>query len=132
MKKQLVLLSLAIIIIISSCAIWGVKQSKSIVGKWIGELPNGDKIVMNFKNDMTMEGSIKGSMDLEYTAKYSVDFSVNPITLDLFDFEEMGDIRYLAIIKFINKNKILICGNIDSQGDRPKNFDYDAYEIKRE
>ena len=132
MKKQLFILSIAIVIVISGCAMIGIKQPQSLVGKWMGELPNGDEITMIYKDDMTMEGSIKGSMNFDFIAKYSVDFSADPITLDQFSFAEMGDMRYLAIIKFIDKNKILICGNIDSQGDRPKNFDYDAYEMTRE
>ena len=131
MKKQLFILSIAILIVMSGCAVIGMKKSQSLIGKWVGELPNGDEITMIFKDDITVEGSIKGSMDLEYIAKYSVDFSADPVTLDQYDFSEIGDIRYLAIIKFIDRNTFLICGNIDSQGDRPKNFDYDAFEMTR-
>ncbi|MFC1650052.1 hypothetical protein ACFL2X_00630 [Candidatus Latescibacterota bacterium] len=108
------------------------KGSQSLVGKWTGDLPDMGTITLIFKDDMTCDINIGGAM--EFTAKYSVDYSADPITLDQFDFNnsEMGDMRYLAIFKFIDANKIMMCGNIDSQGDRPTNFEYQAYELTRE
>ena len=112
----------------------GEKGVQSLVGKWTGTLPDSSELMMNFTNDMTVEGSMKGSMDFEYVAKYSVDFSADPVTLDIFDFDnaDFGDIRYLGIIKFTEKNKLMMRGNIDTQGNRPSNFDNDAFELKRE
>jgi len=133
MKKQL-LLSLTILLFISGCAIRGIKQPQSLIGKWTGDLQNDAEFVMHFKDDKNMEGSIKGAMDFEYAAKYSVDFSAKPITMDIFDFdnEQMGDLHWVGIIKFIEKNKLLIRGNIDSQGERPTNFESEAIELTRE
>ena len=134
MKKQLLLLSLAILIVISGCAIIGKKQPPSLIGKWTGSWQNNAELMMIFKDDKNVEGSIKGDMDFEYSAKYTVDFSADPITMDIFDFDnaQMGDVRWLGIIKFVDKNKLLMRGNIDTQGGRPSNFDYEAIELTRE
>ena len=134
MKKQLLLLSLTIIITISGCAIFGAKQQQSLIGKWTGSWQNEADFMMHFKDDTNVEGSIKGNMAFEYSAKYTVDFSADPITMDIFNFDntEMGDARWLGIIKFVDKNKLLMRGNIDTQGGRPSNFDYEAIELTRE
>ena len=79
-----------------------------------------------------MKGSIGGMM--EFTGKYTADYSANPMTLDQFDFSEsqMGDMKYLAIFKFLEPNKVLMCGNVDTQGGRPADFNDMAYELTRE
>jgi hypothetical protein len=117
----------------SGCAIFGVKQ-QSLIGKWTGSWQNEAEFIMHFKDNKNVEGNIKGNMDFEYSAKYIVDFSANPITMDIFDFDnaQMGDVRWLGIIKFVDKNKLLMRGNIDTQGGRPSNFDYEAIELTRE
>jgi len=133
MKKQL-LLSLTVLIVISGCAIWGVKQPQSLIGKWTGDLPNDAVFMVHFKDNTNLTGSVKGAMDMEYTAKYSVDFSTKPKSIDIFDFdnEQMKNLHWVGIIKFIEKNKLLIRGNIDSQGDRPTNFESETIELKKE
>ncbi len=134
MKKQLFLLSLVLLTVMSGCSMMGQKQPQSLIGKWTGTWQNDAEFLMLFKDDKNMEGSIKGSMDFEYSAKYSVDFSTEPITMDIFDFDnsQMGDVRWLEIIKFIEKNKLLMRGNLDSEGGRPSNFEYEAFELTRE
>ena len=134
MKKRLFILSLIVFIIMGGCAMMGKKQPQSLIGKWTGSWQNNAEFMMHFKDDKNVDGSIKGDMDLEYSAKYSVDFSAEPITMDIFDFdnEQMGDIRWLGIIKFIESDKLLMRGNIDTQGGRPSNFDYEAIELTRE
>lgn len=131
MTKKLFVLSL-VLIMMSGCAMLGTKGSQTLVGKWTGELPEMGSMTLIFNEDMTMKGSIGEQM--EFAGKYTADYSADPMTLDQFDFDnsQMGDMKYLAIFKFIEANKIMICGNIDSQGDRPTNFEYMAYELTRE
>ncbi|MFC1541482.1 hypothetical protein ACFL50_03420 [Candidatus Latescibacterota bacterium] len=133
MKKQLSFLPFAIVIMFCGCAMMSNKQSESLIGKWSGSWQNDAEFMMYFKDDKTMEGSIKGSMDFEYSAKYSVDFTADPITMDIFDFDndQMGDARWLGIIKFIERDKLLMRGNISTQGGRPENFEYEAIELTR-
>ena len=133
MKKRVYAVSLVVMVVVG-CSMMGKQKGPSLVGKWSGAIPSGPDIMMIFKNNMTVDVSISGSMNVELTGKYSVDYSTDPITLDQFDFDDSqwGDIRFLAIIKFLDKNKILMCGIPDSEGDRPKNFDYQAFEMIRE
>ena len=131
MAKKMFILSL-VLIMMSGCAMLGTKGSQTLVGKWTGEFPEMGTITLIFKDDMTMEGSIGGQM--EFAGKYTADYSADPMTLDQFDFNnsQMGDMKYLGIFKFIEPNKIMMCGNIDSQGGRPTNFENMAYELTRE
>ena len=132
--KKLLVLSIVILIVTSGCAMMGKKTSQTLVGTWRGEMPNGGEIIMVYNEDMTMEGSIKGQMEFDFKAKYSVDYNADPITLDQFDFdnEYMSEIRFLSIIRFIDSNTIQVCGNPDSEGSRPTNFDYNMIEMTRE
>ena len=131
MTKKLFVVSL-VLIMVSGCAMLGSKGGNTLVGKWTGEFPEMGEITLIFNEDMTMQGSIGGMM--EFTGKYTVDYSADPMTLDQFGFDDaqMGDMKYLAIFKFIEANKIMICGNVDSQGGRPSDFNDMAYELARE
>jgi hypothetical protein len=131
MIKKMFVLSL-VLIMMSGCAMLGTKGGNTLVGKWTGDLPEMGTITLVFNEDMTMKGDIGGQM--EFSGKYTADYSADPMTLDQFDFDndQMGDMKYLAIFKFIDPNKIMMCGNIDSQGGRPTDFEYMAYELTRE
>lgn len=133
MRKRVYAVSLAVMVVIG-CSMMGKQKGPSLVGEWSGVIPSGSDITMIFKNNMTVDVSISGSTNVEFTGKYSVDYSADPITLDQFDFDdsEWGGIRILAIIKFLDKNKMLMCGAPDSESDRPTNFDYQALELIRE
>ena len=139
MKKQL-LLSLTVLIFASGCAIGGVKQpQQSLIGKWTGNLPDGYVFMIHFKDDKNVEGNIKGAKGMEYTAKYTIDFSTKPISIDFFDFDneqmkklQMENLHWVGIIKFIEKNKLFFRANVDTQRGRPTNFDSEAIELTRE
>ncbi len=131
MANKLIVVLIALSVM-SGCATLGLKQGNTLVGTWTGEFPNMGKMSIVFHKDMTMKGSIGDTFD--FTGTYSIDYSANPMTVDQFvlDNPQMGDITYLAIFKFLDPNKVMMCGNVDSQGGRPSDFNNMAYELTRE
>ena len=134
--KKLFVLSIIILIVMGGCAIMGKKSGQTLIGTWKGKTPDGSEIVMSFKDDMTMESSLKGTIEVETTGKYTVDYTAVPITLDIFGLKDnqklmAGVSRYLAIIRFIDSNKIQMCGSPEWEG-RPTNFDNNIIEMVKE
>ena len=126
----------SLILIAYSNVLAGGKNNFNLVGEWFGEAPNGDKVTYVFKKDGNVDWIIdtKVSQGGTIKAKYKTDSSKKPITIDIFDFdnEQMKNLHWVGIIKFIEKNKLLIRGNIDSQVGRPTNFESEAIELTRE
>ena len=90
---------------------------------------------MSFKDEVTIESSLKGTVNVKYKGKYTVDYTAVPITLDIFSLKgnqkfTAGVSRYLAIIRFIDSNKIQMYGNHEWEG-RPTNFENNIIEMVR-
>ncbi len=134
--KKLLVLSIIILIVTGGCAIMGTKSGQTLIGTWKGKTPDGNEILMTFKDDITIESNLKGTVNVKYKGKYTVDYTAVPITLDIFSLKgnqkfTSGVSRYLAIIRFIDSNKIQICGNPEWER-RPTNFDNNIIEMVRE
>ena len=89
MTKKLFVLLLALSVM-SGCAMLGSKGTNTLVGTWTGEFPDMGEMTIVFNEDMTMKGSIGGMF--EFTGKYVVDYSANPMTVDeiVLDNPQMG------------------------------------------
>ena len=134
MKKHYAVVTILLLVQFTGCSLMGNKTNKSIVGIWTGTGRQGSEVTMTFKEDMTMTMSF--SMDgNEFTmnGKYVVDFSQNPVTIDLLDIEfSQGDmsISCLGIVEFPGEGKMNIYGLFGQSGEitRPTEFNRNPSE----
>ena len=112
----------------------GKKAKKSIVGTWVGEGFQGSEVTYTFKEDMTMTTSfVMNGNEFTMKGKYAVDFSQNPVTIDLLDIEfPQGDmsISCLGIVEFPGEGKMNIYGLFGQSGEitRPTEFNRNPSE----
>ena len=124
--------SIICLVVVVGCG----KKSPSIVGKWIGEAPNGDKITYEFKQDNTVLWTVHAKDSPgSVSAKYVVDYSTNPVNLDIFEFNllALNEFIFLGIVEFHGDNKMLLYGEPSeyNKGSRPTGFSDDAIEFSR-
>ena len=135
--KQLILnlfLLCVAMLIVTSCSMMGMKKAESIVGIWTGKGNQGSEVTMTFKEDMTMIMSFNmDNNEFTMNGKYTVDFSQDPVTIDLLDIEfPQGDMTLscLGIAEFPTEGKMNIYGLFGQSGDinRPTEFNRNPSE----
>ena len=88
MKKHYQVLTVVLLILFAGCSMMGKKAERNIVGTWVGKGFQGSEVTYIFNEDMTMTMSFNmDGNEFTMNAKYVVDFSQNPVTIDLLDIE---------------------------------------------
>ncbi len=115
MKALRVILIAWLFAVIAGCGIFGAKKPQiDIVGTWNGKSQDGSPATMIFNEDgtvsimMTAEG-----YNLSMAGKYTVDYTTDPIALDLrdIDLSEFGMVLYCpAIVAFPDPNRMTFYG----------------------
>ena len=85
----------------------------SLIGKWVGHAPNGDKITYVFKPDDTVLWTVEATdFPGAVSAKYTVDYSTKPIHIDIFDFglSALKDYILLGVIEFDSASRLRLYG----------------------
>ncbi|MFC1692322.1 hypothetical protein ACFL1R_02320 [Candidatus Latescibacterota bacterium] len=136
MKKRLFISSLIALIICFGCSSLLGSGSKRITGKWAGHTPDGAEIIMVFKKDMTMEVIMEGGETFSSNARYRVEYSAEPIAVDIFNFDsnQLSDITFKGIAEFKEDGTMMLQGNLGRSGEsvsRPTSFTYEAVTYKR-
>lgn len=133
------LAAFSLMLIAYSSVLAGDNSNFNLVGKWFAEAHNGDKITYIFKKDGDVDWIVdaKASQGGIIKAKYKIDTSKDPITVDMFDFdlEQLKQFKFLGIISVKDKDTILMEGKPSpktSSSHRPKEFSSQALEFKRE
>ena len=132
MRKTAVM-SFLVLLLLSASA-----MAEEIIGKWVGKTPEGFAISYEFKED----NSVIWSVDTKgfpgpITARYSVDFSTNPIQLDMFDYSygSLKGLKFIGIVEFLSPTKIKIDGlRVKEEGsktERQKIFTARAIEFSK-
>ena len=131
MKKKYIFLSLLLLVIASGCSILGMKKTESITGKWVGTNSEGTTVILEFNEDNSMKCTVPGYSEYDFTARYKVDFSTEPISLDLMNVTPSGTIgnSCAAIIKFSEGNKMVFNGAFGSSGSVTRPAEFDKYSI---
>ena len=103
-----------------------------ILGKWIAQAPNGDRITYNFRNDDTVFWTVNAeSSPGTVSAKYVIDLTSSPIHLDIFDFglPMLRDAILLGILEFESSNRFRFFGHpqrLNRDTRRPTTFSTDT------
>jgi len=117
-------LALLLIVIASGCSTMRTLPSKGIIGTWKGYDENSS-YTLNFRADNTLTGTIENNDTMEFTARYVIDNTAKPATLDIIGVE-MQDRKFdLAGIIQLKKGKLHIDSNSGETGfdiERPTEF----------
>ena len=136
MNKRLVstLTAIGIPLLICGCG----KESPSIVGKWVGTVPNSEKITYHFKEDNTLIWTVDSpDSPFSTSAKYSIDYTTNPIQIDIFDFSfpPLKEFLFFGIIEFKGSGIMILYGEPSNaaggETKRPQKFGADSVEFKK-
>ncbi len=107
------------------------------MGTWNGKSQQGVDITLTFREDLNMTTHMKSSQD-DFTieAKYRIDYSKNPIMVDIYDmnFPQGDGAIYLGIAEFKDNTTMLFHGVFQQDGateNRPSTFGDDTVEYKR-
>jgi hypothetical protein len=107
-------------------------QTRSLVGKWVGKAPNGDKITYVFKEDDTVIWTVDTANNPgSITAKYTVDYTTTPIHIDIFEFSfpSLKGYTFLGVLEFDGTSSFRLKGEPRKQGlgaKRPERLGDDA------
>lgn len=131
MKKQFIFLSFLLLVIASGCSIMGMKKTESITGKWVGIHSEGVTVIFEFNEDNSMKFTVPGYSEYDFTARYTVDFSTEPISLDLINVTPSGTLgsSCAAIIKFSEGNKMVFNGAFGNSGNTTRPAEFDKYSF---
>jgi endoglucanase len=96
--------------------------TSSIVGKWYG-LKDGSPVTLVFRNDKTMTIKTEAFSSLSFTCKYKIDYTANPIAVDLTDIP--NGMACSAIVRFSNDKELDFLGffGASGQSQRPNDFE---------
>lgn len=106
-------------------------SSPNIIGKWLGKGLVGEDVIFHFMTDNSAIWFVDAhDSPGPIRVKYSIDYSTNPVQIDIFDFElpRLNGFRLLAIIEFHGNNEMLMDGELvkGTKGVRPTRFRGDA------
>ncbi len=137
MKKHYAIITTLLLVMFIGCSIMGMKTKKSIVGIWTGKGRQDSEVTLTFNEDMTMIMSFNmDNNEFTMNGKYTVDFSQEPVTIDLLDIEfSQGDMTLscLGIAEFPTEGKMNIYGLFGQSGDinRPTEFNRNPSERRQ-
>ena len=135
MKATTLFVSSLILILAVGCSSMGKGGAPDILGTWGGET-RGASLTLEFKKDMTFTAEVVGNQVMTINGKYTVDYTANPVTVDLTDFDmtQIPGGYFLAIVDFTKKKSILWQGNMGYDGnkvERPEAFNDTVVELKK-
>ncbi len=118
---------------------WGCdKKSPNIVGKWIGISPDREQITYHFKEDNTLIWTVDSQNEpFSTNAKYSIDYTTNPIQIDIYEFSfpPVKEFTFVGIIEFKGIDKLILYGEPSNTKDgvttRPEKFGTDSVEFEK-
>ena len=139
MKKQIIVVSMALFILCISCSILIKKQKQSIVGTWTGKsiYVKGADVTLIFFEDMTLTLSHNtGDKKYVLNGNYTANLSKHPALIDIFNLGfSKSDTSYccLAIAEFPTTNNMNIYGLIGQCGEisRPTEFNRNPSERRQ-
>ncbi|MFC1551860.1 hypothetical protein ACFL6P_04765 [Candidatus Latescibacterota bacterium] len=118
MKKVLFVTLMVCLIIGTGCSMMRQKESRSIVGTWTATHDTGAKIVLVFKPDMSMEFNVLDYSEYSFTAKYTINFSKDPVAIDFIDISSSSvqGSALTGILKFTETGDLELFGEFGSAG----------------
>jgi|GEM_PF-6904712 hypothetical protein len=129
MKKTLIVTLMVCLIIATGCSMMTQKESRSIVGTWSATHDTGAKIVIEFKSDMSMEFNVPNYDEYSFTAKYSINFSKDPVTIDFTDISSSSvqGTAFSGIVSASGIHEIELCGEFGTAGQLKRPTEINKY-----
>ena len=137
MKNKFVILSVLVLVILTGCSMMGRKGEISIIGEWSGTNSRGNDMIILFNEDMTLTITVNsGSNTYTLDGKYAVDYSKDPVTVDLMDInipQANMTLSCLGIAEFPKPDNMVLFGIFGQAGQitRPTEFERDASERRK-
>lgn len=120
--------------IAAGCSSMGALSANNLYGSWKGYDGNA-AITLTFNDDNSLAIKIDGSQQFEITARYVVDYTKKPATIDITGIKlPDGNVAVRAGIIKLQDGKLFIAANMGSSIDtidRPVDFDDNCLVLTR-
>ena len=110
----------------------------NLIGRWEGLTPTGDVIRYDFRADHTVVWTVESpDSPGDITARYSVDASIEPHGIDIFDFDvqQLHGFRFLGIYQQDDDDEAIRFYGAprgpDDDGPRPAAFPDETIVLRR-
>lgn len=127
-------------VLISTVSCTEINTNQKHIGEWIG-YDKGKKVSLLLNDDNTtalvhgnqvIGGDNQDCDGIKCSLRYEIDYSKDPIQLDIFMYNESESIRsdfsMRCIIRFLSTTKMELRANFDPSTDRFTYFDYNDIE----
>lgn len=117
MKKQLCVMLVLCLVMVTGCSIFVKKEPQSIIGKWAGEHSSGAQVIMEFNSDNLIVFTVPGYEEYSFTGTYTADYSKKPTVIDIRDIKSgIFSPACMAIVEIREGNTLVFQGNFGSPG----------------
>ena len=120
---------------VAGCSMMGRTKPPSLLGKWSGTIQNGMDVTITFNEDMTATITLSGDQQMDIEAKYKVDYSTTPVSIDIYDMTtpQGSGASLTGIIEFRESTTMVMQGNFSMTGkaERPTSFTGEAVTYTR-
>jgi len=126
------IICVATLLPIAGCGSKETAKGPSIVGEWNGASSDGRSMTFAFKKDMAVVWTITSSSGTtSLDAKYSIDYTTKPVSLEIRDFKQPEVKKYIfwGVLKFEDSKHFHLDGEqhvIGASASRPKKLTSNA------